>query len=649
MGAVAIIGIRFLNASVDRSVIIDPTYDPVLVILSCIVAIVASYAALSLAERVAASEHRKHTFFWIALGGFAMGGGVWAMHFTGMLAQKMPVGMGAMQYDAVLTIASVIPAYLSSAVALWILSRSKLGWSHRIGGGVILGLGVGLMHYTGMSGMRISGVIYYDPLIFSLSIFIAIVLAIIALSVKFLPPTEFARKYRFVRMLSAPIIMGAAISGMHYTAMAATNIVPTDDIPYQPLGIDPFLLAGLTASAALAVLLIAILAASGESRAEASARLAKREKYLDTIVNTMVDGLVVIDEVGTVQSINRSALRIFGYSANEVVGKNINMLMTDEDHKMHDNYMAGYLTGGEAKIIGQTARWVPGRHKNGDAIDLELAIGEVINGDERLFVGSVRDITERRRDRNALIREKEKAESANRTKSSFLTNMSHELRTPLNAIIGFSQIMMEKGGGFSDEEAFSEYPKIIHESGQHLLELVSGILEVSKMESGEAELNEEDVDIAEIVSSVVDMVRARACEGEVTLYVDVAPDAPLMLADSLKLKQILINLVSNAVKFTEPCGHVSINVQYSDGRGYTFQVSDTGIGISPEDIPKALAAFQQVEGGYARAHEGTGLGLFLAKSLAEMHGGTLVLESEKGKGTKVVVQFPARRAERKAS
>ena len=242
-----------------------------------------------------------------------------------------------------------------------------------------------------------------------------------------------------------------------------------------------------------------------------------------------------------------------------------------------------------------------------------------------------------------LIAANEKAEFANRTKSEFLAAMSHELRTPLNAIIGFSEIIKNETFGPVGSTQYRSYAEDINESGQHLLDLINDILDLSKVESGADEIHEEQIEIREVIESVVTMVKGRAQKGGVKLELKVPDLLPTLRADNRKLKQILVNLLSNAIKFTDTGGTVTLKIWCRTGSGYVFQVADTGIGIALDDIPKALAPFQQVYGELNRKYEGTGLGLPLAKSLVELHGGSLDLQSRLGVGTTVTVRLPEER------
>ena len=238
---------------------------------------------------------------------------------------------------------------------------------------------------------------------------------------------------------------------------------------------------------------------------------------------------------------------------------------------------------------------------------------------------------------------RDQSEAANRAKSEFLANMSHELRTPLNAIIGFSEVMKNETLGPVGSEKYLVYAEDIHDSGQHLLALINEILDLAKIESGTEELREESILIVEVVQSVLRLVRRRAETNGVEVVPDLADDLPSLYADRRKLTQILLNLLANAVKFTRSGGKVVLKVWCRVDSGIVFQIADTGIGIAPEDIPKALSKFGQVDGALDRQYEGSGLGLPLTKALVELHGGYLDLQSKVGLGTTVTVRFPAHR------
>jgi PAS domain S-box-containing protein len=256
--------------------------------------------------------------------------------------------------------------------------------------------------------------------------------------------------------------------------------------------------------------------------------------------------------------------------------------------------------------------------------------------------GVVFDITDRKAAEAELLRTKDHAESANRAKSEFLAMMSHELRTPLNAIIGFSDMLIEEMYGPVGSERNREYLGDIKSSGTHLLDLINDILDLSKAESGQVDLQESVIDVEDLIDGSVALVALRARQAGVEIVTDIAPDLPQLRADERKVRQALLNLATNAIKFTPPAGRVFLRASLVDGR-LRLAVEDTGIGMASADIPKALSPFGQIDSAHNRRHTGTGLGLPLTKRLAEAHGATFDLKSELAVGTAVTIEFPAQR------
>ena len=235
------------------------------------------------------------------------------------------------------------------------------------------------------------------------------------------------------------------------------------------------------------------------------------------------------------------------------------------------------------------------------------------------------------------------AEAANASKSEFLARMSHELRTPLNAVIGFSDILMNERFGPLGADKYREYAEDIHVSGQHLLELITDLLDLSKIEAGKFELHEQTVNLGEAIRASMRLVRERADAAGLNLNAWIPDNMPLVRVDGRTFRQIVLNLLSNAIKFTPEGGSITVTAGPGADGGVAVSVVDSGIGIAPEDIDQALAPFGQIDGLVARKHAGTGLGLPLARSLMELHGGTLTVESAVGTGTTVTVRFPPER------
>jgi len=235
---------------------------------------------------------------------------------------------------------------------------------------------------------------------------------------------------------------------------------------------------------------------------------------------------------------------------------------------------------------------------------------------------------------------KEDAERANKSKSEFLANMSHELRTPLNAVIGFSQLMASEFFGAHSDPRYREYAQDIYDSGRHLLEVINDILDLSKAEAGQLQLDQDTVDINRTIAAAVRIVRVRAEEAGLALVVGGPEEEQCLWGDERKIKQILLNLLSNAIKFTPQGGCIEITASIDCQKGMSISVRDTGIGVQSSDIPRMTEPFVQLDAGANRRYQGTGLGLSLVRAFMELHGGRLVIESVPGQGTTASVLFP---------
>jgi signal transduction histidine kinase len=242
-----------------------------------------------------------------------------------------------------------------------------------------------------------------------------------------------------------------------------------------------------------------------------------------------------------------------------------------------------------------------------------------------------------------LSKARDEAEAASRAKSEFLASMSHELRTPLNAIVGFSQVIKAEELGPVGCPEYGEFVLDIHKAGLELLDLVNDILDFAKLESGDAEIEEEVAQISDVIRSAVTLVRSQATSGKVALKMEIDRDLPTLRADVRMISQILSNLLINAIKFTHAGGTVTVRADNGPEFGYRIQIVDTGVGIALDDIPKVLSEFGQVDSSLSRKYEGTGLGLPLARALVELHGGSFDLKSEVGVGTEVTIRFPETR------
>ena len=269
------------------------------------------------------------------------------------------------------------------------------------------------------------------------------------------------------------------------------------------------------------------------------------------------------------------------------------------------------------------------------------------NGEFLGFRGSGTDITDRIEAEEILRAASERAEGANRAKSEFLALMSHELRTPLNAILGFSEMISLETFGPIRNERYLDYTKDIHQSAEHLLDLINDILDLSKIESGRHELSEDEVSISAVVDEALRFVAKQAEEKQISVILDIEDDCPRLRGDATALVRIVVNLLSNAVKFTPVDGRVTVRAG-EDDETIMLRVEDTGVGIPEVDLARVFEPFQQVENGYQRRHAGTGLGLAIVRSLVQGHGGEVTILSEVDVGTTVDIRFPLDRAVRDA-
>ena len=505
---------------------IDPTtdyagvYNPGLVVTSVVIAILAAYVALSISGRIVAADTRRSRWAWTSAGAVVMGGGIWAMHFVAMLAFSLPCGVG---YNPVGTIFSVIPGILASGVALSVISREEQpGLARLCIGAVLMGAGIGMMHYSGMAAMQPQALLRYDPLWAAVSVVTAVVLALLSLSIRFrvrwqsssIPPT-------FI----AAAVMGCAVAGMHYTAMRASLFFPLSDIPNLHMFLAPLPLA-----------------------------------VVITLFTVMIASITLV-----------------------------------------------------ASFAGRQA---------------ELAL-------------SLRaEIAERERSELELIQARHQAEDANLAKSQFLATMSHEIRTPLNGVIGMANLLAST----PLNERQAQLVDNLARSGRTLLALINDILDLSRIEAQELTLFEAPFEIREVVAEIADLFGEQCGSKGLDLIYSIAEDVPLqLLGDAVRLRQVLINLAGNAIKFTEQ-GEILIEVTFAKHEGdallLAFAVEDTGIGIAADKLGQVFEPFRQVDASMTRSRGGSGLGLAITKRLVELQGGEIEVKSEPGWGSRF--QFTAR-------
>ncbi len=394
---------------------------------------------------------------------------------------------------------------------------------------------------------------------------------------------------------------------------------------------------GVSVFAALVVGMLAVRAvqrrhAQEEARARAHAALYRQltDNASDLITRHAADG--------TVLYASPAAEEMLGLHARELEGLSPAMIVHIQDLKLVERAFADAAAGYAQTIAFRL------RRRDGTYVPVEMraqAADGALGGD---IVAVTRDVSDAKAAARALIDARDQAVSASRAKSRFLASMSHELRTPLNAIIGFSDMMRSEVFGPLGSPRYAEYAELIRSSGMHLVDMISDLLDMSKIEAGKMTIDAKPCELKPLFDDCLAMVSGAAEKAGVELVQEIAPGTPTLMADKRALKQSLINLLSNAVKFTLSEGRVVLSANV-EGSSMLIRVTDTGVGIPEKDIHRIGKPFEQVEGDMQRLHKGTGLGLSLVKALAELHGGTMEIESALGDGTTVTLRLPLKAVE----
>ena len=430
------------------------------------------------------------------------------------------------------------------------------------------------------------------------------------------------------------VIAGAIAAALVLGAIAAVQIFGT--LPPSRLSLPE----GITAGAAILAALVQaglIAAAARDQRRVSDDAAAEGAAMYQLLAENAVDLITRHGPDGRIRFASPASAMLLDRSPAELDGLLPAALTHPDDlgavqSAFLESAYFGREGGAEVRLSHQTKGYVWTEMRCRPA-------GPRAKGSPAEIVAVTRDISERKAQERALIEARDEAMSASRAKSAFLANMSHELRTPLNAIIGFSELMDREIFGPIGNARYQEYARMIHDSGGHLLELINGVLDMSKIEAGKYELYEEIFELEDIAAASLRFVHLAAERSGVALSSDIAPGVRRIFADKRAVKQILVNLLSNGVKFTPRGGQVRLSAVLIE-KGIEILVRDTGTGISKADLEKLGKPFQQAQSGAMHGKEGTGLGLALVKSLAAMHGGEALLESELGVGTMVRVRLP---------
>jgi len=371
---------------------------------------------------------------------------------------------------------------------------------------------------------------------------------------------------------------------------------------------------------------------------EAERAVTEAAVRLKAIVQTAVDGIITIDQHGVIESLNPAAEKIFGYSAAEVIGREIGLLMPELSAHFGPSAVAGYLRTIDRQTIG-SGQETHGRRKNGSEFPVEFGVSETVLGESRFYTGLVRDATARKQAEHALVEAKNAADAASRAKSEFLANMSHEIRNPMTGIMGYADILLER---LQDQGAI-ECVRTIKDSGQYLLQIINDLLDLAKIEAQGLQLEKESVHLPTFLTDVYTLMEGAARAKALPLSLKYDGVIPYKIeSDAKRLRQILINLLGNAIKFTER-GGVELAVHFDpDQAELQFHVSDSGIGMTQEQQQNLFKPFTQGDSSMTKTYGGTGLGLAITKRLVEALGGRIGVDSLPDHGSTFHVILPVR-------
>jgi two-component system sensor histidine kinase/response regulator len=602
------------------------SYNYGLVALSVLISILASYAALDIAGRVAAT-HGKIRVAWLAGGASAMGSGIWSMHYIGMLAFRLPVVVG---YDWPTVAISFLCAVFASGVALLVVSRQRMGWLESVLGSLVMGGGIAGMHYIGMAAMRLPAMCTYTPRLVAVSVILAVLISLIALWLTFKLREGTQGHWR--KAVSA-LIMGGAIPTMHYTGMAAASFTSSLIAPdlSHAVDISSLGIAGIVV-VTVTVLAGASLTSMVDRRFSAQAAALEFERRYRLLVEAVQ---VIIWR----KNLSSSAFNFVNQEAESLLGYSLEQWIADPtfwiDHVHPDDRARVESCCKTAETENQPQQF---EHRmitaQGETVWLRSLIRLVVGQTQtNELVGVMVDISERKRAQEAI-------EAAARVKNEFLDNMSHELRTPMNGVLGMAELLLDTNLTTEQREDLN----MLKMSADSLLAIINDILDYSKIEAGKLDMEPIEFKLRDIVHAVTQTFVAAARQKYLKLHGEIAQDVPeVLIGDPLRLRQILVNLVGNAVKFT-PRGEVAFEVTLESSTAeqnvkLRFAVRDTGIGIPLEKQKLIFEAFSQADNSSTRKFGGTGLGLTICSRLVKLMGGTIWADSNLGAGSQF--QFTA--------
>ena len=611
----------FLNAA-DRQ--LSPyigQYDPMWVGASVLIALVSSICAMEMSRRLSDVASRR---LWLPFIALVMGAGIWSMHFVGMLAFRLDCGV---DYSPWVTGLSMLPGMAAAMVALNDQGRQQRTRtaSSCVVSALILGAGIGVMHYAGMAAMVFDGTVRYEPVLLICSLLLAVLFAFVALRLNHALSQRRTLKHPLVASLASGTTLALAITAMHYSAMEAAYFLPlapgSSNLAQLNASTTPSdTLAAWVVWIALGLMLVCLLLTY------ISTRFAAARQRIDAILAATTQSFVQLDAKGCITDCNAAMVQLWGQPREALIGQNLAYLFKD----MQAPFQAGAT---EAVLMRPELGRLP----------CLVTFNEVRNDNGHVLYAFawLTDLSAHWRAEELLTLAKQQAEAAARMKSDFLSNMSHEIRTPMNAIMGMTHLVQKTELNPKQRD----YLQKIEGASQHLLGIINDILDISKIEAGKMAIEQVAFSLDSLLARVTDLVGDKARDKGLRLEVTIDPDVPRQLrGDVLRLSQILLNYANNAVKFT-PAGLVHIRVavhgdteqslpSLPPGSPITlkFSVRDTGIGLSQEAMDYLFQSFVQADASTTRRYGGTGLGLAISKQLARLMHGDVGVHSSPGQG-----------------